>query len=173
MHDWKTHKPYEQICIHLGGGGAWWSIRNHDRNVFVGPIILLSKLTMNCNYILNIQCTTDFMYLGYDIPVLTEAHCTLTAAAMKTKPIGDYDDPQFTTIINSASMAALIGLPPKMAWFCHTSNRLLVGRWCCSALWGLYFYSSAVSWLVVGRSVHNKGTGLWEVSLQKDNSHYR
>jgi hypothetical protein len=68
------------------------------------------------------------MYLGYDIPVLTEAHCTLTAAAMKTKPIGDYDDPQFTTIINSASMAALIGLPPKMAWFCHTSNRLLVGR---------------------------------------------
>jgi hypothetical protein len=52
----------------------------------------------------------------------------LTAAAKKTEPIGDYDNPQFTTIINSTSTAVPIGLPPKIAKFCHTSNRLLVGR---------------------------------------------
>jgi hypothetical protein len=52
----------------------------------------------------------------------------LTAAATKTKPIDNYEDYQFTIIINSASMTAPIGPPPKMAEFCHTSNRLLVGR---------------------------------------------
>ncbi len=39
-----------------------------------------------------------------------------------------------TTFVNSASTAVPIGLPPKMAKFLHTSNRLLVGRWCCHAL---------------------------------------
>jgi hypothetical protein len=34
---------------------------------------------------------------------------------MKTKPIGDDDDRRFTIIVNSASTAAPIGLPPKMA----------------------------------------------------------
>jgi hypothetical protein len=52
---------------------------------------------------------------------------TLTAAATKTKPIGDDDDRRFTIILNSASMVAPIGLPPKMAKFCHTSNRSLLG----------------------------------------------
>jgi hypothetical protein len=53
---------------------------------------------------------------------------TLTAVATKTKPIGDDDDHQFTIINNSASTAAPIGLPPKMAEFCHTSNISLLGR---------------------------------------------
>jgi hypothetical protein len=32
----------------------------------------------------------------------------------KTKPIGDDDDCRFTIIVNSASTAAPIGLPPKI-----------------------------------------------------------
>jgi hypothetical protein len=55
-------------------------------------------------------------------------NATLTAAATKTKLIGDDDDRQFTIILNSASTAAPIGLPPKMAEFCHTSNGSLLGR---------------------------------------------
>jgi hypothetical protein len=85
---------------------------------------------------------------------------------MKTKPIGNDDDCQFTIIVNSASTAAPIGLPPKMAEFCHTPNRLLLGRQCRRALFRLYFSSSATGrsavggrwsvvgwWSVVGRSV--------------------
>ncbi len=68
----------------------------------------------------------------------------LTAAATKIKTIGDYGDCRFTTIVNSASTAAPIGLPLKMAEFRHTSNRLLVGRQRRRALWRLYFNSSAV-----------------------------
>jgi hypothetical protein len=59
---------------------------------------------------------------------------TLTVAATKTKPNGNYDVCQFATIVNRASMAAPIGLLPKMAKFFHTSNRLLVGRQCCHAI---------------------------------------
>jgi hypothetical protein len=77
----------------------------------------------------------------------------LTAAATKTKPIGDDDDCQFTIIVNSTSTAAPIGLPPKMAKFCHTSNRLLLGHQCRHALLRLYFNSSATGW----QSVGNKG----------------
>ncbi len=70
--------------------------------------------------------------------------------AAKTKLIGNYDDCWFMTIVNSASTVAPIGLPPKMAKFLHTSNRLLVGHWCCRALSPLYFNSSAVGdWLLV------------------------
>ncbi len=77
--------------------------------------------------------------------------------AMKKTTIGDTDDRQLTTLVNSASMAAPIGLPLKGAKFCHTSNRLLVGRQRrCALLW-LYFNSSAVgrsvSCLLVGRLV--------------------
>jgi hypothetical protein len=75
-------------------------------------------------------------------------YATLTAAATKTKPIGNDDDRQFTIIANSASTAAPIGLPPMMAKFCHTPNRLLLGRQCRRALLRLYFNSSAI-----GRSV--------------------
>jgi hypothetical protein len=57
----------------------------------------------------------------------------------ENKLIGDYDDCRFTTIVNSASTAAPIGLPLKMAKFCHTSNRLLVGHRHHRALWRLYF----------------------------------
>jgi hypothetical protein len=71
---------------------------------------------------------------------------------MKTKPIGDNDDRRFTIIVNSASKAAQIGLPPKMAEFCHTSSRLLLGCQRRRALLLLYFNSSAT-----GRSVGNKG----------------
>ncbi len=86
----------------------------------------------------------------------------LTAVATKTKPIGDDDDCRFTIIVNSASTAAPIGLPPKMAEFCHTSNRSLLVRQCRRALLRLYFNSSATgrrsvvsrwSSVVGGRSV--------------------
>ncbi len=70
-------------------------------------------------------------------------YATLTVAATKTKPSGDDDDCRFTIIVNSASTVAPIGLPPKMAEFCHTPNRLLLGRQCCRALLQLYFNSSA------------------------------
>ncbi len=73
-------------------------------------------------------------------------YATLTAAATKTKPIGNDDDCQFTIIVNSASTAAPIGLPPKMAEFCHTPNRLLLGRQCRHALLRLHFNSSATGW---------------------------
>jgi hypothetical protein len=75
-------------------------------------------------------------------------YATLTVVATKTKPIGNDDDHQFTIIVNSASMAAPIGLPPKMAEFWHTPNRFLLGRQCRHALLRLYFNSSAT-----GRSV--------------------
>ena len=103
-------------------------------------------------------------------------YATLTAAATKTKPIGDDDDRRFTIIVNSASTAAPIGLPPKMAKYCHTSNRSLLGRQCRRALLRLYFNSSATGrrlvvgwWLVVGRwSVGNNGYRALGGSLQKD-----
>jgi hypothetical protein len=75
------------------------------------------------------------------------------------------------TIDNIASTAALIGLSPKMAKFCHTSNRLLVGCQCRCALSRLYFNSSLCRWFPgFGRfpSKRIKVPGLWEVSLQKD-----
>jgi hypothetical protein len=88
---------------------------------------------------------------------------------LKKMTIGDTDDRQFTTILNSASTAMLIGLPPRGAEFCHTSNRLLVGCQCRRALLQLYLNSSAVSrWSFVGRSVHSKGSWALGGSLQKD-----
>jgi hypothetical protein len=48
----------------------------------------------------------------------------LTAAAMKKTTIGNTDDCRLTTLVNSASTAPPIGLPPKGAKFCHTYNRL-------------------------------------------------
>jgi hypothetical protein len=51
---------------------------------------------------------------------------TLTAAAAKKTTISNTDHHQFTALVNSASMAVQIGLLPKMAEFCHTSNRLFV-----------------------------------------------
>ncbi len=62
--------------------------------------------------------------------------------------IGNTDNHQFMTLVNSASTALPIGLAPKMAECCHTSNRLLVGRQSCHALSWLYFNSSASSWSV-------------------------
>ncbi len=52
----------------------------------------------------------------------------LAAAATKTTTIGVTDNHRFMTLVNSASMAQLICLPPKGAESCHTSNILLVGR---------------------------------------------
>ncbi len=104
-------------------------------------------------------------------------YATLTAAATKTKPIGDDGDCRFTIIVNSASTAVPIGLPPKMAEFCHTSNRWLLVRQCRRALLWLYFNSSATGRLAVGGrwsvgwwSVGNKGCRALGGSLQKDNS---
>ncbi len=88
----------------------------------------------------------------------------------KIKPIGNEDDRQFTIIVNSASTAAPIGLPTKMAKFCHTPNRLLMGRQCRRALLWLYFNSSATGRSAVGgwQSVRNKGCQALGGSLQKD-----
>jgi hypothetical protein len=47
--------------------------------------------------------------------------------ATKTKPIGNMTIANFMTFVNSASMVAPIGLPPKMAKFLHTFSKLLVG----------------------------------------------
>jgi hypothetical protein len=47
-------------------------------------------------------------------------------------------------MVDSASMAPQIGLPPKGAKFCHTSDRFLVVRQCHCALFWLYFNSTAV-----------------------------
>ncbi len=100
---------------------------------------------------------------------------TLTAAATKTKPIGDDDDRRFTIIVNSASTAAPIGLLPKMAEFCHTSKRSFLVSQCRRALLRLYFNSSAIGrlavggrWLVGRWSVGNKGCRTLGGSLQKD-----
>ena len=81
----------------------------------------------------------------------------LTAAwrgATKKTTIDDTDNCQLTTLVNSASTTPPIGLPPKGAKFCHTSNILLVGCWCRHTLSWHYFTSSVVvgCWLV-----HNKG----------------
>jgi hypothetical protein len=98
--------------------------------------------------------------MGFTFFPLLCYYAMLIAAATKTKPIGDDDDRRFTIIVNSASTAASIGLPPKMAEFCHTSNRLLLVLQCRRALLRLYFNSSATGWrLVVGRS-EIKATGL-------------
>jgi hypothetical protein len=51
----------------------------------------------------------------------------LTAAATKKTTIGNTDNCQLTTLVNSASTAPPIGLPQKGAKFCHTLNILLVG----------------------------------------------
>jgi hypothetical protein len=81
----------------------------------------------------------------------------ITVAATKETTIGNTDDRRFTTLVNSASTALLIGLPPKGAEFCHTSNILLVGHQRRHALSRLYFTSSVVGRWSVGRSVVNKG----------------
>jgi hypothetical protein len=98
------------------------------------------------------------------------------SSGYENKPIGNDDNRRFTIIVNSTSTAAPIGLPPKMAEFCHTSNRSLLGRQCRRALLRLYFNSSATGqwsmvgrWSVVGRwLVRNKGCWALGGSLQKD-----
>ncbi len=76
-------------------------------------------------------------------------YAMLTAVATNTTPIGNYDNPRFTAIIKSASTAAPIGLLPKMAKFCHTSNRLLVRCQCRCALMRLTLIPLwAVGWSV-------------------------
>jgi hypothetical protein len=57
----------------------------------------------------------------------------------KKTTIGDHQYCQLTTLVNSTSTALPIGLPPKEAEFCHTSNILLVGHRCHHALSRLYF----------------------------------
>jgi hypothetical protein len=84
---------------------------------------------------------------------------------MKTKPIGDDDDRQFTIIVNSASTAAPIGLPPKMPSFATLPT---------DCYWGVnaavpYCGCILIPLLPVGqRSVGNKGCRALGSSLQKD-----
>ncbi len=66
--------------------------------------------------------------------------------AMEKSTIGNTGDCGLTTLVNSTSMVPPIGLPPKMAEFCHNSNRLLLGCWCRHALSQLYFNYSASGW---------------------------
>jgi hypothetical protein len=80
----------------------------------------------------------------------------LTAGATKKTTIGDTYNCRLRTLVNSASTAPPIGLPPKGTKFCHTSNILLVGHQCLHALLRLCFNSSARGWSVgqsVGQSV--------------------
>jgi hypothetical protein len=106
--------------------------------------------------------------------VLMLTHKQGAVGGNKKTTISDTDNCQLTIIINSALMAALIGLPPKMAQFCHTSNRLLVGRQCHCAIWQLYLIPlRSVVWLFVGCLLVSRWSTisvpvLWEVSLQKD-----
>ncbi len=96
---------------------------------------------------------------------------TLTTADMKKTMISNTDDCQLRTLVNSASMAAPIGLLPKGAKFCHTLNLLVVGHQCHRAPWQLYFNSSGGGRLVVGCQlvvswlVHNKGCWFNDVEL--------
>ncbi len=117
----------------------------------------------------------DALSVHWEHDSLSAAHCeydTLSAVwlchyatimlttarwgAIKKTTISDTDDCRLTTWVNSASTAPPIGLPPKMAKFCHTSNRLLVGHWCRRAQLRLYFNFSASNWLVSWS--HNKGS---------------
>jgi hypothetical protein len=88
----------------------------------------------------------------HSLRVCSSQHCLVmllpNSGGNKKTTIGKVDNRRLMTLVNSASTAAPIGLPPKGAKFCHTSNRLLVGHQCRSALLQLYFNSSAVSWLV-------------------------
>jgi hypothetical protein len=77
----------------------------------------------------------------------------LTAEAMKKTTIGNTDDCQLTTLVNSASMAPPIGLLQKGIKFCHTSKILLVGCQCRRATSRLYFNSYALVGRLVGQSV--------------------
>jgi hypothetical protein len=52
------------------------------------------------------------------------------AGGNKKTTIGDTDDRRLMTLVNSLSTALPIGLLLIGAKFCHTSNRLLVGRRC-------------------------------------------
>ncbi len=65
------------------------------------------------------------------------------ATSNKNTLIGNTDDFRLTTLVNRA-----IGLPSKMAKFCHNSNRLLVGRQRRRSLLQLYFDSPVSNWLV-------------------------
>ncbi len=137
-------------------------------------IVRVHKLAIYCDYIQYILRTTDPLKKSWCSSFDYSSYFANSMAATKTKPIGNYDDCRFMTIVNSTSTAARIGLPSKMAKFCHTSNRMLVGPWRHSELLRLYFSSSAgghrlliIGWLV-SQSTIVRVPGLWEVSLQKD-----
>jgi hypothetical protein len=53
---------------------------------------------------------------------------TISAVVTKKTKIGNTDDCQLKTFVNSASMALPTSLPPKEAKFCRNSNILLVGH---------------------------------------------
>jgi hypothetical protein len=71
--------------------------------------------------------------------------CGAKRQLQRKTTISDCQYCQFMTLVNSASKAPPICLPPKGAKFCHTLNILLVGHWCCHALLQLFFNSSATS----------------------------
>jgi hypothetical protein len=68
MHGWKTHEPYEQKICSSWGRWCLMKHRYHGWIVFVGLIVLLSKLAMCCNNIWYILGTMDFYVLGLQYP---------------------------------------------------------------------------------------------------------
>ncbi len=55
-------------------------------------------------------------------------YAMLTATLRKKQQSAILISCRLRTLVNSTSTAALVGLPPKEAEFCYTSNRLLVRR---------------------------------------------
>jgi hypothetical protein len=99
----------------------------------------------------------------------TNTQTVVRRGATKKTTISNTDNCQLTTWVNSASTAPPIGLPPKGAESCHTSNRLLVWgfdaavpyRRCNSIPCGQLVVCWWVGWSVgwsVGRLVHHKGS---------------
>ncbi len=165
----KTCKNFLIVCVYYQPK----SCTTHAEREWAGGSFLreqkkfLLPTRMGCLYQKNIlefhtytmKTATPWLWGGINGLYMFSLLChyaTLTAVATKTKPIDDNTDRRFMIILNSASTAAPIGLLPKMAKFCHTSNRLLLGHQCRHAQLRLYFNSSATS-RSVGQSVHNKG----------------
>ncbi len=88
-----------------------------------------------------VRCAMTFQGdYGYqdDAKSIILSACGAKQQLQRKTTISDCQYCQFMTLVNSASKAPPICLPPKGAKFCHTLNILLVGCWCCRALLQLF-----------------------------------